>query len=40
MAVLQTMMEREESELNDKWGRFLALGLALLYLGTLFLDPR
>ncbi|GAA5839665.1 hypothetical protein JCM5353_003335 [Sporobolomyces roseus] len=33
MAVLQTMMEREESELNDKWGRFLALGLALLYLG-------
>jgi len=35
MAVLQTMMEREESELSDKWGRFLALGLALLYLGML-----
>ncbi|GAA5826816.1 hypothetical protein JCM11251_002904 [Rhodosporidiobolus azoricus] len=32
-AVLQTMMEREEAELKEKWGRFLALGLALLYLG-------
>ncbi|GAA5945230.1 hypothetical protein JCM1841_004979, partial [Sporobolomyces salmonicolor] len=32
MAVLQTMMERDEAELKDKWGRFLALGLALLYL--------
>ncbi|GAA6043517.1 hypothetical protein JCM8097_002253 [Rhodosporidiobolus ruineniae] len=32
-AVLQTMMEREEKELGEKWGRFLALGLALLYLG-------
>jgi 26S proteasome regulatory subunit N1 len=33
-AVLQTMMEREEKELSEKWGRFLALGLALLYLGS------
>ncbi|KAI5477625.1 26S proteasome regulatory subunit [Pseudohyphozyma bogoriensis] len=33
MAVLQTMMEREEKELKEKWGRFLSLGLALLYLG-------
>ncbi|GAA5942710.1 proteasome regulatory particle base subunit RPN1 [Sporobolomyces koalae] len=33
MAVLQTMMEREEAELKEKWGRFMALGLALLYLG-------
>ncbi len=33
MAVLQTMMEREEDELKGKWGKFLSLGLALLYLG-------
>ncbi|KAM0748773.1 26S proteasome regulatory complex, non-ATPase subcomplex, Rpn1 subunit [Meredithblackwellia eburnea MCA 4105] len=33
MAILQTMMEREEAELKEKWGRFLSLGLALLYLG-------
>ncbi|GAA5990712.1 hypothetical protein JCM11641_008473 [Rhodosporidiobolus odoratus] len=32
-AVLQGMMERTEEELKEKWGRFLALGLALLYLG-------
>lgn len=34
MAILQTMMEREEAELKEKWGRFLGLGLALLYLGS------
>lgn len=34
MTILQTMMEREEAELNSKWGRFLSLGLALLFLGT------
>lgn len=34
MAILQTMMEREEVELKEKWGRFLSLGLALLYLGA------
>lgn len=36
MAILQTMMEREEAELKEKWGRFLGLGLALLYLGQSF----
>ena len=34
MTILQSMMEREEAELKEKWGRFLGLGLALLYLGT------
>ena len=37
MAILQTMMEREEVELKEKWGRFLSLGLALLYLGKFLL---
>ncbi|SCV69211.1 BQ2448_2231 [Microbotryum intermedium] len=32
MSILQTMMEREDAELKSKWGRFLGLGLALLYL--------
>lgn len=32
-SILQTMMEREPSDLNDKWMRFMALGLALLFLG-------
>ncbi|KAL4399160.1 proteasome regulatory particle base subunit [Malassezia pachydermatis] len=32
-SLLQTMMEREPSQLDDKWMRFLALGLALLFLG-------
>lgn len=31
--ILQTLMERDEKSLGDKWGRFLALGLALLYVG-------
>jgi len=31
--ILQAMMEREEKDLNDKWARFLGLGLALLFLG-------
>ncbi|KAG9307203.1 hypothetical protein G9A89_017031 [Geosiphon pyriformis] len=31
--ILQTMMEREESQLKETWGRFMGLGLALLYLG-------
>jgi 26S proteasome regulatory subunit N1 len=35
MAILQTLMERDESALNDKWTRFMILGLALLYLGKL-----
>jgi len=32
-AILQTFMEREETQLKDKWGQFLSLGLALLYVG-------
>ncbi|WAR01109.1 PSMD2-like protein [Mya arenaria] len=31
--ILQTMMERSETELKDTFARFLALGLALNYLG-------
>lgn len=32
-AILQTLMERDDAQLKDKWGRFLALGLALLFIG-------
>lgn len=41
--ILQTMIEREENHLKDTWGRFMALGLALLFLGksfTLFIMDR
>jgi 26S proteasome regulatory subunit N1 len=31
--ILQAMMEREAKELDEKWSRFMGLGLALLYLG-------
>lgn len=31
--ILQTMMERDDTQLSDKWGRFMALGLGLLYMG-------
>lgn len=31
--ILQTMMEREPAQLNEKWARFLSLGLALLFIG-------
>lgn len=31
--ILQTMMEREDSQLKDTWSRFMGLGLGLLYLG-------
>ncbi|KZT61679.1 26S proteasome regulatory complex, non-ATPase subcomplex, Rpn1 subunit [Calocera cornea HHB12733] len=31
--ILQTMMERDPAQLTDKWSRFMALGLAFLYLG-------
>ncbi|KAG9003092.1 proteasome regulatory particle base subunit [Tulasnella sp. 427] len=31
--ILQTFMDRDEKALNEKWARFMALGLALLYLG-------
>jgi len=32
-AIVQAMMERDKGQLKDTWGRFLGLGLALLYLG-------
>ncbi|KAI5804970.1 armadillo-type protein [Geopyxis carbonaria] len=32
-AIIQTLMERDEAQLKEKWGQFLALGLALLYMG-------
>lgn len=31
--ILQTLMEREDKYLDEKWARFMVLGLALLYLG-------
>ncbi|KAG8885369.1 large subunit of alpha-aminoadipate reductase [Tulasnella sp. 331] len=31
--ILQSFMERDDKSLSDKWTRFMALGLALLYLG-------
>lgn len=31
--ILQTMMERDEKQLSDKWSRYMTLGLGLLYLG-------
>ena len=34
-AILQTLMEREDKALEEKWTRFMGLGLALLYLGML-----
>lgn len=30
---LQALMERSETELSEKWARFMGLALALLYLG-------
>jgi 26S proteasome regulatory subunit N1 len=35
--ILQVMMERDDKALDEKWGRFLSLGLALLYLGLYLL---
>lgn len=32
--ILQTMMERESSDLDSKWSIFMILGLALLYVGS------
>ena len=34
--ILQTLMEREDKYLDEKWARYMVLGLALLYLGTRF----
>lgn len=36
--ILQTFMERDEKALSEKWARFMALGLALLYLGESWLE--
>ncbi len=33
--ILQTMTERDEPQLKETWGRFIAPGLVLLYLGKL-----
>ena len=33
--ILQTLMERDDKALDEKWGRFMAVGLGLLYLGLL-----
>lgn len=37
---LQALMERSEKELDEKWTRYLALALALLYLGMLLICDR
>ncbi|KAI9063544.1 26S proteasome regulatory complex non-ATPase subcomplex Rpn1 subunit [Trametes sanguinea] len=31
--ILQTLMEREDKQLDEKWARYMVLGLGLLYLG-------
>ena len=31
--ILQTMMERDESQLRESYARFMCLGLGLLFLG-------
>ena len=31
--ILQTLMERDPKQLDEKWARYMALGLALLYVG-------
>ena len=38
--ILQVMMERDDKALDEKWGRFLSLGLALLYLGLFLITLR
>ena len=35
-SILQTMMERDEAQLKDKHGVFMALALGLLYMSTCF----
>ncbi|KAI0795452.1 armadillo-type protein [Abortiporus biennis] len=32
-SILQTLMERDDKQLGEKWSRFMLLGLALLYVG-------
>jgi 26S proteasome regulatory subunit N1 len=36
--ILQTMMERDPSQLTDKWAKFMGLALGLVYLGRSFLN--
>ena len=39
--ILQALMERTEDQLDEKWARFMTLGLALLYVGAyLFQYPN
>jgi len=35
ITIVQSLMERLESTLSDKWARFIALALGLIYLGQL-----
>jgi 26S proteasome regulatory subunit N1 len=32
-SILETLMERDDAQLDEKWARFMVLGLALLFLG-------
>jgi len=34
--ILTTLTERTDAVLSEKWSRFMALGLALLYVGKYF----
>ena len=34
--IMQTLMEREDKQLDEQWARFMVLGLALLYLGMYY----
>jgi len=34
--ILTTLTERTDAALSEKWSRFMALGLALLYVGESF----
>ena len=36
--IVETMMERSDKDLSEKWARFMALGLGLLYLGQSLFD--
>jgi 26S proteasome regulatory subunit N1 len=33
LSIVQTLMEREDRQLDEKWARYMVLGLALVYLG-------
>ncbi len=38
--ILQLLMEKEEADLSSKWTKFVAVGLALLYVGRWHCQPR